>query len=761
MKIHDTSTPPNAAWRNDVLTVFLILVVVLPYSWVCIQNGFVWDDDQTIVHNEYIAKLSNIRLLFSNEYFDAFFEDSYRPVVTLSYFIESTLCGKKPGGYHATSFILHFGVVCLIFAIGRSVGLGARASSVPALLFAVLPVNVEAVNGISLREDLLATLFTLASFLMYARARGKTSAFGGQIIPALLLLLALFSKESALVMLVMVAVYEFSFRLKGDSGYRTSLLRLAPFTIITAFYCVVRFGVMDRAASATHGARLLSHHGGSMYASAISFPGTFLYYLSRIFVPSHLSIIYDFPPETGLFTLSAMSAAIALGAIFALIALIWRQNRQAAYWMLWFLVFLGPVSNLWPLWNPVALRYLYLPTAGLCLAMGLGLLNRTQTWTARRTLLSYTLIGIVLAMNLLCSIRYSANWQNGQKLWSYHTQIYPYNAKVRRNLGFGYEKSGTRPPLSLALLDKAEHQYETALAIDPSYSRVHNNLAYLYTKLGQTEKAAEQYELCVRRTEAFDVDSFNNLGVAYLDLGVPELAEGIFKKLIEVSPQYVNAHVNLAKAYSHRGRLRDAAIAAQTALDLDRYCIPALLIFAEAMQGFGHLEDAENNLRYALEIAPRSSTIALALGRVLNQQSKYREALAILRPAVARKPGLANLRLELGITYANLKQNDKALEELDRAVEKDPKNLDARMHKGQLLLDMAQYESALREFQASLELNPQIYEAHFAIAKCYEAMNQTSQAIEAYQASLQFARDEETAENVQREIERLLDSPQR
>src|SRR3989338_8464062 len=90
-----------------LISISLILLISIAIYSNTLKNGFVYDDEFTIVNNTLIKNFSNISKLFTKEYFTTSAEMSYRPVVTFTYFIDHALYGLKPWGYHLTNLLLH------------------------------------------------------------------------------------------------------------------------------------------------------------------------------------------------------------------------------------------------------------------------------------------------------------------------------------------------------------------------------------------------------------------------------------------------------------------------------------------------------------------------------------------------------------------------------------------------------------------------------------------------------------------------------
>lgn len=280
---------------------FIIFIATVIYTNT-LHNGFVYDDKGVILRNEMIKSPSNLSKLFTSEYFALSKEASYRPLVTLTYFIDYAIFGLKPWGYHLTNTLLHalnggLFYVFVSFLLNKG-SVHSQKSGAPfliTLLYVSHPILTEAVNAISFREDLLAFFFYIATLSLYISLKAKPlSDFKSSVLPTYLLScltfsLALFSKEMAITLPLMGFCYEWVYSDKGNRSLRSIFFNrynLGYIAIVLA-YLYFRFYYFE------------SPLGRSFYVHDINerlltIPLLILSYLKLLLIPVSLSAEYVF-----------------------------------------------------------------------------------------------------------------------------------------------------------------------------------------------------------------------------------------------------------------------------------------------------------------------------------------------------------------------------------------------------------------------------------------------------------------------------------
>ncbi|MDD5618101.1 MAG: tetratricopeptide repeat protein [Candidatus Omnitrophica bacterium] len=580
--------------RHRSIVLILILFVLLVYAN-SLWNSFVWDDFLVVVDNNFIKSWNNFPSIFTKSYLTSASdirylganrldsgELTYRPLVTISYFIDYSLWKLNPFGYHLTNIIFHILNVLLFYFLACLIAKNRQVSLLASLLFVVHPINVEAVNCISLREDLLAFLFFVSSLILFIKydnfAKGKRYF---RFAPIILFLLALFSKEMALTLPLVLILYDYYFTYDQSikKVFANFKSRYLVYIIAALSYLWVLFFHMANTQ------RILPQYpGGNFYTNLLTMSKVVAIYIKSLVLPVNIfGTIPDFDFEPSFVARTFLSPAV-LSSLFLIIlclGFVFRTRKTSpliSFSILWFFVTLIPVYNIIPLDNIMAWRYLYIPSAGFCLLAALLVFKLKK--------IRKDVIILLLAFYLSFTVIGNMFWKNSLTLWLETQRHYPKNALVYNNIGFGYSDIGqadkaieffnkataAKPDYALAYYNlglsyasinnfkQAIPSYEKAIAIYNDFAQAYHDLAFIYLTRkdpGDIKKAIVLYKKAIETYPDF-AEAYNNLGVAYKELGNIGEAIPFYKKAIEINPKYTGAYYNLALAYKQKGESESA-----------------------------------------------------------------------------------------------------------------------------------------------------------------------------------------------------------
>lgn len=163
-----------------------------------LHHQFVFDDFRTIVDNQFIKDWKNFPAFFSRDYFKISGELSYRPLVTLTYFIDYNIWNLNPFGYHLSNVFIHAFNVLLMYFVMKGLTKNIRLSFVSCLLFCFHPILTETVNSVGFREDLLCAGFLLLTLIFYIKIDGSQHKIAYYTFALFFYCFSLLSKETAI-----------------------------------------------------------------------------------------------------------------------------------------------------------------------------------------------------------------------------------------------------------------------------------------------------------------------------------------------------------------------------------------------------------------------------------------------------------------------------------------------------------------------------------------------------------------------------------
>lgn len=330
----------------------------------------------------------------------------YRPMISLSAALDFTLWGPRASGFHLTNTTLHAANSLLVYTIAlvvspspnRLVGLAAG------LLFALNPIHPEAVYWLSARTDLIMTLFTLSSFLLYLLfCRHRRPAC--YLLSLLAFLAALGSKETAVALPLALALHT-AFPATPAFGRRlqetnTQLRWLAPYLLLLAGYFLFRKAITGF---------FVGEYGRpdlEVFRFSATLTGAWHVIRSQAYPVAEQLLAFAANPLTGqaakvlIVTLAWVLPVASLGLV-----LVGTRSRRTWLYLGLMLAFASPLLTLFAASaSPLAsARNHYLPSAAYCLFLG----SLLEKMTPLRALLGATILAAFLALLTIYSLPWIA-----------------------------------------------------------------------------------------------------------------------------------------------------------------------------------------------------------------------------------------------------------------------------------------------------------------------------------------------------------------
>ncbi len=337
----------TATSKQKKLLIFLLLFAPLLVYMNSLQNGFVFDDKFVLEQNPYVRDMGNIPSYFvSSKTQSSYDMKNYRPLRQVMFTLEYRLFGLNPAPYHMSNILLHALNGLLLFLFLNHLGLSHLSAFLASILFAVHPVNTEAVANVTGRTDLLFFFFYIIGLLLYLKSHESQNRVFLKLAVLIAYIFALFSKEMAITFPIILFLTDL-FRNKG--GVR-NLKKNLPFyfslIVISVAYLALRTYALEGIAKDTS-----AFYGDSHFTRLISQTAVFITYLRLVFVPHPLSARYDLFLLESPFNPYTAASVILLAALTVATFVSFKKGRSPLplFGCWWFLIALLPVSNIIPL----------------------------------------------------------------------------------------------------------------------------------------------------------------------------------------------------------------------------------------------------------------------------------------------------------------------------------------------------------------------------------------------------------------------------
>ena len=467
-------------------------------------------------------------------------ENLYLPLMYQGFMVEVTLFGYRPSVIHGTNVLLQALNAGLVLLVARRWLPGRPwAAFLAALLFALHPLQVEAVAWCMGRKDLQATGFGLAALLVWDRWASR----GGRGLPWttwLLFTLACLTKPSVILMPPLLLAVAWT-RL-GRWHWRSALLLLPTLAPAALVY------VLNQKDEPIH--------AESIRAALPWLPTVLAGALGRLaflqpIVPYYMRT--DGPPSAPAL---ALSLAVCVGFVALIAWLYWRRRPVAATALLvagWFMA-PGLEVTLSDRGYLTADRYVYLATvAGF---IGLAALVAPLLTTARRRLAVLVLTALLLTP---LTYHFAGFWRDGRSMWTRVLAVYPESVAGHNNLANLLSDAGED--------EAAIDHYEQALAAEPDNWQTLSNLGDSLNRVGRHRDAIRHLRRSLELNPAYLEGGFN-LALALDADGQSDAAIAVLVRLIHMHPHSHVAIHYLGVILARQGQPAQAALAFQRACEL-------------------------------------------------------------------------------------------------------------------------------------------------------------------------------------------------
>ena len=475
----------------------------------------------------------------------------YRPLFFVYGAFAYRLFGKSAWAWHAANVALHAINSCLALVILRRVfGLAPHLALLAAVLWAVHPVQVEAVTYVTGVNYLLPGVFLfLAVLVASGRWPGSWPSVGRALVAVAAFTGAILSHELGLMVAPLAALAFLAAPGTGwPSGHRPdrgSPVSLAIMAVATLVYVVLRLTVIDTGKAGQMGEAV-----STLGLRLLQAPEIFLRYLALLAFPARLTLdrSLDIPTPSGVFQARFILTWCLCGLLLWVTARVGRLIPSAPFGLAWFFLAYLPVSNsVIPLYSLMAERYLYAASLGIIgggIAVAHGIVRACRLGRAA----ALAAIVVVVPYGARTVIR-NHDWHNEFKFYQATVKASPGSAYMHNNLGKIYQDRGQ--------LDLAERAYRAATEADPTFFAAYYNLGTVALAQGYLNKS-EAYFHQAKTLRRHHAEGYYGLSIVAHRRGQEREAIAWLSQASGLPPAFVDTDLYMGMTYLALDRDRAA-----------------------------------------------------------------------------------------------------------------------------------------------------------------------------------------------------------
>jgi len=514
---------------NDNWKFLMILSLVIIGLFINGMAGdFVSDDYATIATNPLVTDLSSYKGMIS-------------PVSMSNYFM-AVFFGINKVIYHLYSLFIYI-VFCWVALVFLNFVVDKNLSRLTMIIFAFLPIHVEAVTWISGKPYLFIALLLLLSFIFLIKYIEENKKIYLLISSLSLLLGFMTDRPRPFAIFLIVPLYLWYI---GNKYYLDRFKKIMPYIVgigLLAFLIVLPTA-LDRVNLVNN----TNNNTGSVFYNPFEqYPTGITKYLQLIVFPVDLTLYHT------MYVAPIWLNWLVLLSFFGVIIYFINRDKRISFGLLFFLVTLlpsmAPVKVSWL----VAERYAFLPSLGLAIFMAV-LVDRL--WKVNKYVAG-GILGVILVLFSIRIVMRNDDWTTNHKLWVNTVWVSPNSHNAWNNIGDDYDKLGQ--------LDNAIKGFTQSTVVKPDYADAFHNRANIFFKIERLDLARNSYETAL---------SLNpNLIQTYMSLIQIDFMERKFDDAVAKSEYLLNADPNNPQylyisgiAYMQKEDLVEAKIRLEKAL---------------------------------------------------------------------------------------------------------------------------------------------------------------------------------------------------
>lgn len=562
----DTSRNIKNFLSGDRLYLILVIICLLLYAKSIFYGFSPLDDHSLIVSRiDWLSDLRNIITIFTQPLYWGIGEYYYRPILLMSFMLDTITGSGLAAAYHITNIVLHLISTLLVFKVLMKFDIPEKSSFWLSVIFAVHPINVSTVVWIPGRNDSLLIILALSSFLFWINYV-KTKEIRFLTAHLLSWILALLTKENAIVLPVLFYVYQF---LISGNKIKLPKLKIAlAWIFITVVWITLRISILTNPQD----------------LEWLTLPVILknIFTISIVTVERVVFPIYQYV-SPNLYDVSILPGLIYLPIIILICFFLKiRLTGTAIFGIIWFISFLI-IPELWVSVFNIGYTYehrLYAPLIGLLLVLSQIPVSKSIHKNSSVVITVVVLILILFSVKTFYRMDVYKNTDTYSAALASESPSMPFANDFRGTVLLEKQEYEASIPFfskcldadperedillkrataykSISKFDLSIHDLDRVIMIDSLNSDAHSVKGDIYRKLNQLDLSLLEFDRAIRLNPQMPA-YYNDRGLIQLNLSNIQEAVKDFTKAIELDPAFVLAYHNRSATYFLTGNYEAA-----------------------------------------------------------------------------------------------------------------------------------------------------------------------------------------------------------
>jgi tetratricopeptide (TPR) repeat protein len=523
--------------NNDRPAYILIVIACIAIYFKCLFFGITNSDDEVLIAGNlpFLRDLSNVLKVFTT---DAFYQvksiDLYRPLQSLTYIIDAQWGGDTVFFAHLTNLVLHVFACLAVYHLLLRLDFHRRLAFAGALVYVAHYLFMTAVAWIPARGDLLLALFTFLSLLALIKSL-ESPAWPNLLGHLFMFTLALFSKESGVVLPLLFGIYCWTF---GKINLLVKRHLLLP-----AYYSVAVIGYWFL--------KSLAVADSSDERGLIPFLKN-LHLLPQMVAKFYLPLNMSTLPAYRLST--TICGILAIAFLLGLYLYCRRlQERRALFYPAWVLLFIIPGMTYYPNFYSFSNEHVDHRSYLICFGLLLANLHILQRFELEKSRYFVTAGIFFLGYLTVFNIHLSNSYRNPEEFALKAISMESNSALAFAN--YGAEKYMQGDEL------EALRYLNQSLRIVRKFMPALHYRARIFANRGMIREAVADLDTIFSVDPDYDPADYGLRGTLRARLGNNAGAEQDFLTALRLDPGLAEVRTSLGSLYFAEGRNREACTA--------------------------------------------------------------------------------------------------------------------------------------------------------------------------------------------------------